>query len=237
VVDGLICNAGTTSLTATGVAEGGFYNWYEDLDSNEPIISEQAGIFMTPAMTKTKTYYVAAVNSLGCEGARVPVKAVVSYAENVSLTMLDDTTLKSSHETGNTWYLNDNLIGEEISDVLIATAPGVYTLKVNQGGCISSTSREIPELAFEGGTNVEPSIKIYPNPTQNKLRVQVRSRSENVKAVILSSTGVEIEAKSLTGDSGIKEGEFDLLSYAAGIYNIRIIDGSKLSIKKIAKVD
>jgi hypothetical protein len=67
--------------------------------------------------------------------------------------------------------------------------------------------------------------------------IQVRSRNEIVKAVILSSTGVEMESKNLAGDNGIKEGEFDMLPYATGIYNIRIIDGSKLLIKKIAKVN
>ena len=100
-----------------------------------------------------------------------------------------------------------------------------------------STSREISEIAFEGGTNVEPVIKIYPNPTQNKVYIQVRSKNENVKAVILSSTGMEMESKNLTGDNGVKEGEFDLVQYSAGIYNIRIIDGSKQLIKKIAKVN
>ncbi len=236
VLDGAICNEGTTSLTATGVVEGGFYNWYEDLDSDEPIISEQEGLFVTPTLTKTKTYYVAAVNSLCCEGARVPIKAVVSYAENVSLTMLDDVTLKSSHESGNTWYLNDNLISEGTSGVLVATEPGMYTLKVDQGGCITSASREISETEFEGGTNVEPTIKIYPNPTQNKLYVRVRSKNE-IRAVIFSSTGVEMVSKNLIGNGEVKEGEFDLLSFTPGIYNITIVDGSKQSVKKIAKVN
>ncbi len=237
VLDGVICNEGTTTLGATGAGDGGFYNWYEDLASQEPIAGQQSGEFITPVLTKTKTYYVAAVNSLGCESERVAVNAVVSYPNEVSLTLIDDLTLKSSHETGNQWYLNDVLIENETLDVLHATEPGIYTLTVNQGGCIMSTSREISEMAFEGGTNVESVIKIYPNPTQDKVRIQVRSKNESVKAVILSSTGIEMESKNLTGDNGVKEGEFDLVQYSAGIYNIRIIDGSKQLIKKIAKVN
>jgi hypothetical protein len=236
VTGGIICNEGTGSLIAVG-AEEGLYNWYDAVDSSQPIADQHSGVFVTPSLTKTKTYYVASVNSLGCEGERVPVKAVVSYPDNISLTLLDATTFKSSHVTGIQWYLNDNLIADANSDVLSATEPGIYTLTVNQGGCITSTSREISEIAFEGGTNVESFIKIYPNPTQNKVYIQVRSRNEIVKAVILSSTGVEMESKNLAGDNGIKEGEFDMLPYATGIYNIRIIDGSKLLIKKIAKVN
>ena len=237
VFDGVICNEGTTTLVATGAAQGGFYNWYEDLSGGAPIAGQQTAEFTTPVLTKTKTYYVAAVNSLGCESDRVGVKAVVSYPDNVSLTLVDDLTLKSDHKTGNQWYLNDVLLIDEASDVLHVTEPGVYTLTVDQGGCLVSASREISEIAFEGGTNVESVIKIYPNPTQNKLYIQVRSKNENVKAVILSSTGMEMDSKNLTGESGVKEGEFDLMLYATGIYNVRIIDGSKQSIKKIAKVN
>jgi len=90
---------------------------------------------------------------------------------------------------------------------------------------------------YEGGTNVESVIKIYPNPTQNIVYIQIRSKNENVKAVILSPTGMEMDSKSLTGDNGIKEAQFDLLPYATGIYNIIVIDGSKQMIKKIAKVN
>jgi hypothetical protein len=237
VAEGLICKEGTTSLIAAGAAEEGFYHWYEDLDSRDPIAGAQSAVFVTPVLTKTKTYYVSAVNSLGCESERVPVKAVVTYADNVTLTMLDEVTLKSNLQTGNTWYLNDNLLTEETSDVLVATEPGVYTLNVKQGGCTTSVSREINETAFLGGTNIESTIKIYPNPTQNRVYVQVRSKNELVKAIILSPTGVEVQTINLIGDNGIKEGEFDLVSFAPGIYNLRIIDGSKLSIKKIAKVN
>jgi hypothetical protein len=67
--------------------------------------------------------------------------------------------------------------------------------------------------------------------------VQVRSKNENVKAVILAPTGMEMDSKNLTGENEIKEAEFDLNEYATGIYNVRIIDGSKQSIKKIAKVN
>lgn len=237
VTEGSICNEGTTSLIAAGSSEGGFYNWYEELNSLEPITGAQTAQFVTPALTKTKTYYVAAVNSIGCEGQRVPVKAVVNYTKDVSLTLVDDTTLKSSQSSGNTWFLNEKLIVDQTNDVLKAIEPGLYTLSVNQGGCISSVSREISESAFSGGTNIESTIKIYPNPTQQKVYVQVRSKNELVKAVILSPTGVEIQTINLIGDSGIKEGEFDLLSFAPGIYNLRIVDGSKLSVKKIAKVN
>jgi hypothetical protein len=237
VLDGVICNEGTTTLGAAGAGDGGFYNWYEDLASQQPIAGQQGGEFITPVLIKSKTYYVAAVNSLGCESERVAVTAVVSYPTEVSLTLIDDLTLKSSQVTGNQWYLNNILIENETLDVLQATEPGVYTLTVNQGGCIMSMSREISEIAFEGGTNVESVIKIYPNPTQDKVRVQVRSKNVSVKAIILSSTGMEMESKNLTGDNDVKEGEFDLVKYSAGIYTIRIMDGSKQVIKKIAKVN
>ena len=53
---------------------------------------------------------------------------------------------------------------------------------------------------------------------------------------MVNNQGIEIGTKKLAGENDIKEAEFDLLPYASGIYNLRVLDGQKVVIKKIAKI-
>jgi hypothetical protein len=80
-------------------------------------------------------------------------------------------------------------------------------------------------------------ISIYPNPTQDWIYIKVKSSNDDVSAQLVSATGLEMESKTLAGERGLKEGQFELNAYASGIYYVRISDGSKVYIKKIAKVD
>jgi len=158
-----------------------------------------------------------------------------SSMEDVVITA-EGPTLISSYEVGNQWYLDDEILEGETTDRVEASQSGIYTVKVTDGTCSSASSREKSVTASEQNTNLQQEINIFPNPTQDKVFVEVKSFNNNVKAVMTNAAGVEIETKALVGENGIKAGEFDLIPYATGIYNIRISVGSKVVIKKIAKV-
>jgi hypothetical protein len=66
--------------------------------------------------------------------------------------------------------------------------------------------------------------------------IRVKTNNNNVIATMVNSQGVELGTNDLKGENGLKETEFDLLPYATGIYNVRILDGHKVVIKKIAKI-
>ena len=72
------CNTGKVTLLASGGSDGN-YRWYESETSQVSITGASAGTFITQELIKTKTYYVSAVNSLGCEGVRIPVMAAINY--------------------------------------------------------------------------------------------------------------------------------------------------------------
>ncbi|WP_276373558.1 T9SS type A sorting domain-containing protein [Chryseolinea sp. H1M3-3] len=226
---GAICGSGSATLKVAGASKEGWYQWYNSQDDLNPIAGHNDGEFVTPHLAKSKTYYVSAVNSQGCEGARVPVQAIVSNLEDLTLSA-EGNILTSGSETGNQWYLNDELIEGATSNTLEALEPGLYTVQVNSGACSKRASLEI--TGMEG----EIAVNIYPNPTQNKVFIRVKSANNNVTATLVNTQGIEIGTKPLMGDGSVKEGEFDLLSYATGIYNIRILDGKKVIVKKIAKI-
>jgi hypothetical protein len=131
------------------------------------------------------------------------------------------------------WYLDDVMLEGQVSDKMDAFTSGVYTAMVINGGCATKASVEVSNedlLSYDG-------ISVYPNPTHDKVRAHVKSQNNNVKAILVNSSGVEIETQSLTGEDGVKQGQFDLLPHAAGIYYVKIFDGSKIIIKKVAKVN
>ncbi len=67
------CTKGSVTLNATGAAQPTNYNWYESINASTPIATGTQ--FVTPFLSDTTTYYVAAFNSLGCEGTRIAVSA------------------------------------------------------------------------------------------------------------------------------------------------------------------
>jgi hypothetical protein len=79
------------------------------------------------------------------------------------------------------------------------------------------------------------TITVFPNPTTDKVVIRVKTANNNVTATLVNTQGVELVSKELVGDR-IKEVEFDLVSYASGIYNVRVLDGNKVVIKRIAKI-
>lgn len=227
---GVICTSGSATLKVSGAASQGWYAWYESEDALEPIPGNTDGTFVTPNLTKTTTYYVAAVNALGCEGVRTPIKAVVSFPEQVELTTDGDGYLVSSVEEGLKWYLDGVLLENESSPILAPVESGTYTVEVTNGGCKTSAEMEVKGLG-------ETGIVLYPNPTADKLWIRVRSANNTVRATLINAQGIEVGTKDFIGNGDLKEAEFDLLHYAPGMYHVRIQDGGKVINKKIAKVD
>ncbi len=228
-----ICNEGQATLVASGANEDGWYRWYEGEDDLEPIEHQDGAEFITPSLTKSKTYYVSAVNALGCEGNRVAVKADISLLDSEQLAMtVEGSTLFVNVPGDKQWYLNNELLSGATSDTLEALKPGLYSLNLTRGNCSTVLYHEISEDGLFGSS----LINIYPNPTQDKVFIKIKSSNGNATATMVSAAGVLMEAKALIGENGIKAAEFDLLPYANGIYNVRITDGHKVYIKKIAKV-
>jgi len=74
------CSPGSVTLTATGAPTQGNYNWYAASTGGSPLFTGAS--FVTPALTDTTIYYVAALNNTGCEGNRVAVEAQIGNNGN-----------------------------------------------------------------------------------------------------------------------------------------------------------
>lgn len=226
------CGEGTYTLNASGAPSDGSYRWYLTEDATDPIDGQTASSFTTPSLVKTKTYFVSAVNSLGCEGGRTAVTATITYQEDASITV-EGNTLISSSESGNQWYLDNVEIPGADKKSFDATESGTYTLVVSSGECKNSVART---FAVTGDIDKESSqaYVTYPSPTEGVIYVEVAAQSE-VEVSIKNSIGLEITRGVLKQEGSIRKGHFDITGNATGIYLVVIKHDNQTVIKKIVK--
>jgi hypothetical protein len=231
VKDGSSCEDGSVNLVATGL-DASLYNWYESEGDAESIAGQHANEFTTPVLTKSKTYYVAAVNALGCEGDRVAVKATITILDPVMITA-EGNMLTSNYAAGNQWYLDGLPIENANEQEIEAIVSGVYSVTATVGAC--SKTSEGRELLVTGMEMAQTNfINVYPNPTTDKITIEVRSL-KNIEARLIHPSGMQVSSIVLSGLE-VKSGEFSMLSLPDGIYLVRIHEGHKVFTKKISKV-
>jgi hypothetical protein len=226
------CGEGSVILQADGAPSDGSYRWYLTENATDAIEGETGSTFATPVIAKTKTFFVAAVNALGCEGDRMEVTATVNYLDDAEITV-DGDLLVSNSDTGNQWYLNDEEIAGATGKTYKPLQNGTYSLVVTSGACTSQVAREYAVT----GDITEEGIKgyvLYPNPTRGAVYVEVQTTDE-VGVRIVSTVGTEIAGGQLKQDGKIRRGQFDISGHAAGVYLVVIKHGDKTVTRKIVK--
>jgi hypothetical protein len=200
------------------------------------IVGESSASYTTQQLSKPLSYYVSAVNSLGCEGSRVEVKANVINYQDASITLLNDLkTLQSNYSTGNQWNFEGQPISGATTDVYTPTKTGGYSVTVSTSGCYT-TSAPISYLitAIENETGVEGN-HVYPNPTSGVFTIQAKLTGES-SALIIDGQGKQIgTTKMLSTGGDYYKGTYDLGSQPSGIYLIRIADGNGWVTQKIVR--
>jgi gliding motility-associated-like protein len=87
------CPGSTATIPVISPAQGLTYSWYASATSDTLLFSGSS--FVTPALTASATYYVAAVNKAGCISGRTP--AIVSLLQPLPapVVVVDSTTISS----------------------------------------------------------------------------------------------------------------------------------------------
>jgi trimeric autotransporter adhesin len=225
------CRSGSLTLNVSGAPVSGTYNWYDAVNEQAPIFTGPS--YTTPMLAKTKTYYAASVNSLGCEGTRVPVNATIVNYDDAVISELDQTTLQSNFLTGNHWSINGVPL-QDTTATLKVVSSGIYQLEVKIGNCSTSAERN---MIIAGLENSLTEIRAYPNPVVSMISVEVPSnRTIDTIVPVFNALGAQIGSVSLTDTGDIKKGQFDFSPQASGLYIIRVnLDGALNSIKVIKK--
>lgn len=227
-----VCTAGSTSISAAGAPENGNYAWYETADSAVPVFIGNP--FVTPDLTSSTTYYVSAVNTIGCEGDRIPVKVTVSVIQEASVKIQSKNKLMSNYAFGNQWYFNDELIPGAKHQHLTVTKSGTYRVEVSVNGC--TTSASLDYQVIRGNEN--ESVTVFPNPVSSNDRL-VLEFSANTPEVtqIMTSTGVtvmKLEVEPLA--PGVWGSSVDVSTLTPGIYFVRVTADNQTKTVKFIRV-
>lgn len=228
-VSGKSCLAGEVILSASGAPSNGTYRWYAEEEATSILFEGTS--FLTPSLEKTKTYFVAAVNSLGCEGPRKPVVAEVTNYDDATIEVQGN-QLISNYSTGIQWYKDGELIMGATGKTLQVDASGNYTVTVTVGTCTTSAAREMVVTGLEDLMN---GISVmYPNPVSNTLNIKYPGTGV-LSATIFEGGGRKIAAKVLLEEAGYRVGYFDMSTSAQGIYYLQLTDNTKVVLLKFMK--
>lgn len=227
-----ICQEGKAVFQVSGAGEGGRYFWYETEAQLQPIAITETGIFETPTLSKSATFYVSIGNTLGCEGPRVPLRAAVSMFENAVITN-EGHRLVSNYENGNRWYLNSEPIDSETSQELIPSESGLYTLTVTTPeGC--TTSAELEYILTNTELLGASYVTISPNPADTKVEISVKT-TNNITGELITTSGISINQLIFAKENNILTAFTDVSELAAGLYIVKITDGKVVTYKKLIK--
>ena len=227
------CQKGQVTLHASGAPSNGYYHWYESKHSITPIDNKFGASFTTPVLHESNTYFVSAVNHLGCESPKVPVTAEIVQYANAFITAKQD-TLFSNFATGNQWYLNDTLIQNSYGSFVLANESGIYKLQVTIADCITTAEYQFVITESEN-QSLFSAINVYPNPVLEMLVVEVPVELKDVKVSLCNVLGQSLGEVLMEVTEHGQQGRFNLKDLASGNYVLRIKTNSGSFEKKIIK--
>lgn len=230
------CEEGTVTLNAFGAPADGFYRWYETADAAESIEGATASQFITPVISKTKTYYVAAVNAAGCEGQRVAAQATVVHLP-IPVINVSGKTLEVPAGLGEyQWFLDDEPVKDATASSYEVKKSGTYTVRVSSNTC--SVFSDGLKFLLNGSEHKAESdyYDLYPNPISNTLVVKGPDIQRS-SITVYDRTGqrLEVSGEFDTDENGQTVFLVDFTHVRNGVYLLNIQNGSKLVQLKVIK--
>jgi len=228
-----LCGKGSVTLQASNVADGNSVRWYATATSVDALSTSNQ--FVTPVISKSKTYYVAGVNAFGCEGTRTAVQATIVSFDPVQITPVG-LTLQSNYNEGNQWYFNDQPINGATNSTIDVQQDGVYSVEVVIGGCSTTARYNATTTVTAVETNVRQTIRAYPNPVANT-PVHIEVPTSVQSATLLNNMGAVLirDIVFMESSDGMKKADLELSQYPSGIYLVFVKSEEAATTIKIAK--
>lgn len=146
----------------------------------------------------------------------------LSFAERPILT--------SSSITGNQWYKNGEPMLDKTGPSITVSESNTYTLTVSIDGCVSPKadpkSYIVTGLEENGG-----SIVLYPNPSSNRLFIQLPT---NLSADFVVYDMMGREQKKIS--SSTTNVEMDVASLASGQYLLKVVTDTEVFVLKFRRM-
>lgn len=128
------------------------------------------------------------------------------------------------------WYVNESPLGGQTTSNTIKTEfQGSYSVKsITIDGCFSNFSNAIGVVATSNEPILKNEIKLYPNPLNNRLKIELSDNSEIIQKVeFVNANGQAIKTSSLNN--------IPVDDLRAGIYLVKVKTNKGLKTFKLVK--
>ena len=224
----MACSGSTVILEASSDKADAQFFWFGHAESDTLGFGTS---FRTEPITKSKTYFVAAVAN-GCGGELYEAKVSVMDYEPADIAIYADSLLGSNYSQNNLWMFNDNIIEGATGPFVPLQNPGSYTLVIDTLGCRSSATFEYFPLQSEAR---DGGIYAYPNPASEVLIVGTRSREQHTVEIVDGLGRVLIKGTEKV--SGGNERSIEVRELSAGTYFVLITARGKKQMVRFIKED
>jgi hypothetical protein len=185
--------------------------------------------------TVTTTYSIVSVTDAnGCTNTSTD-QVVVTVNTPAAVTITENAgVLTSSATTGNQWYeQTTGILTSQTGQTYTPTVSGNYFVIVTDvNGCTTISDT----ISFSMSVNqnlISNGIKIYPNPAQDQVWIEImNATNSSVRVEILSMDG-RLLFENETSKSGLTKTKVDLYNFASGVYFVKAISESKTTIQKL----
>jgi hypothetical protein len=227
------CSGATATALVATAASGTSLVWYTTATGGT-----SSSTTPTPSTNTAGTVTFYAASSInGCESAtRLQISVLINATPSKPTITKDiDNYLVSSSTYNNSWYQEATLLNDTTQKIK-PTGSGNYYVKVTRNGCSSVLSDLIVYVvtAIINYSNDE-SIKIYPNPVRQQLKVNFKISGQSQLKLLL----YDINGKLVISKDKISNGDsVDLSVLTNGNYFIRIVhtNGKLLFADKMIKL-
>ncbi|MFC5536971.1 YCF48-related protein [Rhodocytophaga aerolata] len=175
--------------------------------------------------------YVTMINDCGAGEALNFDVMVNDLPIKPTINLENDSTLVSSSLTGNQWLLDGQAIAGETKQVLTIKQTGIYSLRVNNscGGSLSDTLKI--EVITGFNKEIDDKIKIFPNPADDQVNIQLEGNNAGVSIEMLNTMGTSLY--KTTFYSGSNFHSIPTNSITPGLYLIKISTLQKTYVRKV----
>ncbi|MCB0400778.1 MAG: HYR domain-containing protein [Flavobacteriales bacterium] len=158
---------------------------------------------------------------------------VVAAPVDVTVTNSDPTLTANNSSATYQWIDCSNMqpITGETGQSFTATANGSYAVIVTEGSCSDTSQCNSVVTIGIGESTFGSQFKVYPNPTEDVLNIQLGQAYANMNLTITTVEGKVVHTATMLN----KTTTIDMSSYPRGVYILTFKNDNQLSIHRITK--
>lgn len=223
-----ICQGSNVTLNATS-GTGFSYQWLR----NGAVIAGQTSASLVASLAGD--YRVVVSSAAACSDSSTALTIIVNPKPDPAVLTVSVDTLFARPGSDLVWFRNGVVLAGITDSILIITQDGNYNaLRLSLAGCASDTSNTLVITNVSVGANELPGLRLYPNPSEGWLRLELEIGSkEALELEVRSLTGQLVHSQSWPEGSYSQQLDINLTDLPQAMYLLKIRQGHKYRYERV----